>query len=83
MHEELDLVVVANRLPVHRVDCGDDATWETSPGGLVSARGVVVWRHVCPRGSDGALGYLWGGVQCRAVRSAWESCGGSGGMEER
>lgn len=28
-----DLVVVANRLPVHRVD---DA-WETSPGGLVSA----------------------------------------------
>lgn len=30
-----DLVVVANRLPVHRV--GDDGAWETSPGGLVSA----------------------------------------------
>jgi trehalose 6-phosphate synthase len=37
MQEELDLVVVANRLPVHRVDCGDEAMWETSPGGLVSA----------------------------------------------
>ena len=35
MQQELDLVVVANRLPVYRVDCGDDATWETSPGGLV------------------------------------------------
>jgi len=31
--ERGDLVVVANRLPVHRTDDG----WETSPGGLVSA----------------------------------------------
>jgi trehalose-6-phosphate synthase len=31
--ERGDLVVVANRLPVHRTDNG----WETSPGGLVSA----------------------------------------------
>jgi trehalose 6-phosphate synthase len=35
----LELVVVANRLPVHRVtsDGSDRAMWETSPGGLVSA----------------------------------------------
>lgn len=32
---ESDLVVVANRLPVHRAGAGDP--WETSPGGLVSA----------------------------------------------
>jgi len=32
---ESDLVVVANRLPVHRASAGDP--WETSPGGLVSA----------------------------------------------
>ena len=37
MHELAHLVVVANRLPVHRVDNGDAADWETSPGGLVSA----------------------------------------------
>ena len=30
-----DLIVVANRLPVHRT--GPAAPWETSPGGLVSA----------------------------------------------
>jgi len=30
-----DLVVVANRLPIHRSSA--DAPWETSPGGLVSA----------------------------------------------
>jgi trehalose 6-phosphate synthase len=39
MSDELELVVVANRLPVHRVagDDGEEAAWETSPGGLVSA----------------------------------------------
>ncbi|MEM7628012.1 MAG: trehalose-6-phosphate synthase [Planctomycetota bacterium] len=31
------LVVVANRLPVKRVQEGDRQRWETSPGGLVSA----------------------------------------------
>jgi len=31
------LVVVANRLPVHRVHSGGEAHWQTSPGGLVSA----------------------------------------------
>ena len=37
MQDTLDLVVVANRLPVHRVDDGNVTVWETSPGGLVSA----------------------------------------------
>ncbi len=39
MGDGLELVVVANRLPVHRVSAGgaDRAVWETSPGGLVSA----------------------------------------------
>lgn len=32
-----DLVVVANRLPVHRVRQGSRTAWRTSPGGLVSA----------------------------------------------
>ena len=36
MQDQLDLVVVANRLPVHRID-KVGALWETSPGGLVSA----------------------------------------------
>ena len=37
MQDTHDLVVVANRLPVHRVDDGNVTVWETSPGGLVSA----------------------------------------------
>src|SRR5690606_18100003 len=32
-----ELVVVANRLPVHRVDTPAGQVWQTSPGGLVSA----------------------------------------------
>jgi trehalose 6-phosphate synthase len=32
-----DLVVVANRLPVRRLSDESNTTWETSPGGLVSA----------------------------------------------
>ena len=31
------LVIVANTLPVRRVDRGGATAWETSPGGLVSA----------------------------------------------
>ena len=34
-HRRGDLVVIANRLPVHRTS--PDSPWETSPGGLVSA----------------------------------------------
>lgn len=38
-----DVVIVANRLPVHRVR-GDDGqnTWKTSPGGLVSALSPIL-----------------------------------------
>jgi trehalose 6-phosphate synthase len=32
-----DLVVVANRLPVHAVESQSSVTWDVSPGGLVSA----------------------------------------------
>ena len=38
-----DLVVVANRLPIHRVSA--DAPWETSPGGLVSALLPILREH--------------------------------------
>jgi len=39
--ERGELVVVANRLPVHRIDGG----WETSPGGLVSALMPILQRR--------------------------------------
>ena len=43
-----NLVVVANRLPVDRVDLpGGSVAWRTSPGGLVSALGPVM------QGADG------------------------------
>ena len=38
-----DLIVVANRLPVHRT--GPAAPWETSPGGLVSALMPILREH--------------------------------------
>lgn len=37
MPRRSDFIVVANRLPVRRVKRGSRETWETSPGGLVSA----------------------------------------------
>lgn len=38
MKKEQPFVVVANRLPVYRVEGSDGTTaWRTSPGGLVSA----------------------------------------------
>lgn len=37
MPEASDIVIVSNRLPVHRVSKNGSTTWETSPGGLVSA----------------------------------------------
>ncbi len=43
---EFEFVVVANRLPVDRVDGGDgdedDVEWRTSPGGLVSALAPIM-----------------------------------------
>jgi trehalose 6-phosphate synthase len=42
------LVIVANRLPVRLVTDGDEARWETSPGGLVSALAPIA------RGEEGA-----------------------------
>jgi trehalose 6-phosphate synthase len=42
-HDRGDLVVIANRLPVHRSAAG--AGWETSPGGLVSALMPILREH--------------------------------------
>lgn len=37
MSDKSEIVIVSNRLPVHRVERDGGAGWETSPGGLVSA----------------------------------------------
>jgi trehalose 6-phosphate synthase len=36
------LIIIANRLPVHRVGTGDGAKWHSSAGGLVTAMGPVL-----------------------------------------
>jgi trehalose 6-phosphate synthase len=51
------LVIVANRLPVHRVGTGENARWESSAGGLVTAMGPVLARmHGTWVGWSGASG---------------------------
>jgi len=42
MPKRANFVVVANRLPVRRVGEGDDAKWESSPGGLVTAMTPII-----------------------------------------
>ena len=37
MSDKSEIVIVSNRLPVHRVERDGQSGWETSPGGLVSA----------------------------------------------
>lgn len=37
MPDKSDIVIISNRLPVHRVERDGEYAWETSPGGLVSA----------------------------------------------
>ncbi len=44
MRRKKRLIIVANRLPVHRVGVGDGARWESSAGGLVTAMGPVLGR---------------------------------------
>lgn len=39
------VIVVANRLPVHRVGSGASARWESSAGGLVTAMAPVLKQH--------------------------------------
>ena len=52
-----DLIVVANRLPVHQVERDGEFQWETSPGGLVSAlQSVLVDRGVTWVGWTGSEG---------------------------
>jgi trehalose 6-phosphate synthase len=50
-------VVVANRLPAHRVQRGKATVWQRSPGGLVTAlTPVLTQRHGVWVGWDGAAG---------------------------
>lgn len=42
-----DVVIVSNRLPVHRVKRGRLSAWETSPGGLVSALKPIIRELSC------------------------------------
>jgi trehalose 6-phosphate synthase len=44
-HGVSPFVVVANRLPVDQVEGPNGPTWQTSPGGLVSALAPVMRRH--------------------------------------
>lgn len=39
------IIIVSNRLPMHRVGSGSSARWEVSPGGLVSAMTPVLASH--------------------------------------
>lgn len=39
------LIIVANRLPVRKIQIGKDVSWETSPGGLVSALAPFLQQH--------------------------------------
>lgn len=55
------LVIVANRLPVHRVKHRGKQTWQTSPGGLVSAMGPLLEEH-------GGSWVGWAGVGGRAPK---------------
>ena len=51
------VVIVANRLPVHRVRRGPTSVWKTSPGGLVSAlKPVLEGRDSSWVGWSGAAG---------------------------
>lgn len=52
--ERQSLVVVANRLPVHRVPDSQQLRWATSPGGLVSAlKSVLNGKELCWVGWSG------------------------------
>ena len=51
------IVMIANRLPVHRVKRGGTTKWETSPGGLVTAlKSVLYGQDACWVGWPGIAG---------------------------
>lgn len=45
MRNDKDIVIVANRLPVHRVRVGPNSRWARSGGGLVTAMSPVLEKH--------------------------------------
>ena len=45
MSDKSEIVIVSNRLPVHRVEQDGKAEWQTSPGGLVSAMTPILRGH--------------------------------------
>ncbi|MEM0984165.1 MAG: trehalose-6-phosphate synthase [Planctomycetota bacterium] len=55
-----DLVIVANRLPVKRVERDGESAWETSPGGLVAALMPILQRRTEQGGAGGWVG--WTGI---------------------
>jgi len=55
-------IVVANRLPAHRVGEGKSFTWRRSPGGLVSAMEPVLQQH-------GGVWVGWDGAAGRSSRA--------------
>ncbi|MEO0513280.1 MAG: trehalose-6-phosphate synthase [Planctomycetota bacterium] len=62
MPDHRRLVVVANRLPVHRVKQRGRQTWETSPGGLVSAMSPFLEEY-------GGAWVGWAGIAGRAPKA--------------
>lgn len=52
-----DMVVVANRLPVSRIQTDDGPAWQTSPGGLVSAVMPILQRQSAEGGSGCWVGW--------------------------
>src|SRR3954470_20413465 len=69
-----DLVVVANRLPVRRMDDGGGSAWALSSGGLVTALVPVlressgVWIGWPGDSSDSDVPRAYQGIERRAVR---------------
>jgi len=45
LSDKSQFVIVSNRLPVHRVKRNRSDTWQTSPGGLVSAMKPILQQH--------------------------------------
>lgn len=50
VREKSQFVVLANRLPVRRIEEDGEARWEISPGGLVSALMPTIREHIDRRG---------------------------------
>ncbi|MGD9688135.1 MAG: trehalose-6-phosphate synthase [Phycisphaerales bacterium] len=71
------IIVVANRLPLHRVGAGATARWESSAGGLVTAMAPVVKKHPSvwvgwPGGESRPRPFVHEGMRIRPVHVSRE-----------